>query len=272
MSCGKAIQQLRKKSGFTQTELGENLNVTSQAVSKWENDLSQPDFETIRKMTELFGITIDEFAEFCKETDSDCSAVPVKTREEKPIKREMVGVCMVCGKVVYENDIGAENPLVCKRCHDEKVSKTQAAKAEKRATTASSFKKALIIPAVIIGILMAIYLPVAIATGMPASEIAAGAVLLLLLYLAIPQIVWDDGIVASIFETICLNTFQMPGVIFEWSLDGLFSLIIIKLALCALSVLLSILAFLFGMLLCVLVAPFTFPFQIVKAHKEIYAD
>ena len=82
MSCGKAIQQLRKKIGFTQTELGENLNVTSQAVSKWENDLSQPDFETIRKMTGLFGITIDEFAELCKETDSEVAATQVKKRRK----------------------------------------------------------------------------------------------------------------------------------------------------------------------------------------------
>ena len=273
MSCGKAIQQLRKKIGFTQTELGENLNVTSQAVSKWENDLSQPDFETIRRMTELFGITIDEFAELCKETDSEVAATQVKKRnEEKSVKKEMVGVCMVCGKAVYENDIGAEDPLVCKKCHDAAEQKKQEQAESKRVRTASSFKKAMIIPAVIIGILLTIYLPVSIAKGLPAYYVVSGAVFLVLLYPVIPQLVWGYGIVADIFDAICLRTFHMPGIIFEWSMDGLKFLILMKILFCVLSFLLSIIAFVFGICLCAIVAPFTFPSQIIAARKGFFTD
>lgn len=37
---GKRIALLRRKAGYTQDELAEKLNVSPQAVSKWENDLS----------------------------------------------------------------------------------------------------------------------------------------------------------------------------------------------------------------------------------------
>ena len=42
-SIGQNIAYYRKKMGITQEGLAEKMNVTSQAVSKWENDLSYPD-------------------------------------------------------------------------------------------------------------------------------------------------------------------------------------------------------------------------------------
>lgn len=57
---GENIAALRRKAGLTQEELSEKMCVTAQAVSKWENDLSCPDIETIRSMAKLFGVTVDE--------------------------------------------------------------------------------------------------------------------------------------------------------------------------------------------------------------------
>lgn len=54
------IQKYRKKSGLTQEELAENLGVTFQAVSKWENAKSAPDIKLLPEMAELFGCYIDE--------------------------------------------------------------------------------------------------------------------------------------------------------------------------------------------------------------------
>lgn len=39
-SIGKTIRRLRKERGLTQEELAERLNITSQAVSKWESEIS----------------------------------------------------------------------------------------------------------------------------------------------------------------------------------------------------------------------------------------
>lgn len=57
---GKRISQYRKNLGMTQDKLAEQLGVTAQAVSKWENDQSCPDITTLPKLSEIFGITTDE--------------------------------------------------------------------------------------------------------------------------------------------------------------------------------------------------------------------
>ena len=57
---GKRIMACRKRLGLTQDALAEQLGVTAQAVSKWENDLSCPDINILPKLAEIFGITTDE--------------------------------------------------------------------------------------------------------------------------------------------------------------------------------------------------------------------
>lgn len=56
---GDKIKLLRRKRKLTQSQLANELNVTAQAVSKWEKGLSYPDIETIIKISELFGVTTD---------------------------------------------------------------------------------------------------------------------------------------------------------------------------------------------------------------------
>ena len=57
---GKRIMQYRKNKGMTQDKLAEALGVTPQAVSKWENDQSCPDINTLPKLAAIFDITTDE--------------------------------------------------------------------------------------------------------------------------------------------------------------------------------------------------------------------
>lgn len=58
MSLGKTLSDLRKNARLTQSELGERLSISAQAISKWENDASQPDISTLMKLAEIYGITI----------------------------------------------------------------------------------------------------------------------------------------------------------------------------------------------------------------------
>lgn len=50
---------LRKKAGWSQEELAEQMNVTRQSVSKWEGAQSIPDLEKIIKLSQLFGVSTD---------------------------------------------------------------------------------------------------------------------------------------------------------------------------------------------------------------------
>lgn len=56
---GLKISEYRKQKGLTQEELASRLNVTPQAVSKWENDLSIPDLPILIEISNLFHISLD---------------------------------------------------------------------------------------------------------------------------------------------------------------------------------------------------------------------
>ena len=53
------IIELRKKSGWSQEELAEKMNVSRQSVSKWEGAQSVPDMERILRLSEIFGVSTD---------------------------------------------------------------------------------------------------------------------------------------------------------------------------------------------------------------------
>lgn len=57
---GTRLVELRKKYNFTQADIGKKLNVSVQAVSKWENDSSLPDYDYLIKLADLFNTSIDE--------------------------------------------------------------------------------------------------------------------------------------------------------------------------------------------------------------------
>lgn len=53
------IVRLRKQNGFSQEELAEKMNVSRQAVSKWESAQSIPDLSKILQLSQIFGVTTD---------------------------------------------------------------------------------------------------------------------------------------------------------------------------------------------------------------------
>lgn len=57
---GDFIKKLRKEKQLTQKELGEKLNITDKAISKWERGLSFPDIAVLKDLAEFFEIDISE--------------------------------------------------------------------------------------------------------------------------------------------------------------------------------------------------------------------
>lgn len=57
---GSRIAKFRKAKGLTQEELANQLGVSSQAVSKWENDASCPDISLLPQLCRVLGVTTDE--------------------------------------------------------------------------------------------------------------------------------------------------------------------------------------------------------------------
>lgn len=60
MTVSEKIYTLRTRLGLSQEELAEKLGVSRQSVSKWETGQSVPDLEKIIKLSDLFGVSVDE--------------------------------------------------------------------------------------------------------------------------------------------------------------------------------------------------------------------
>ena len=59
-SFGQRFQRLRKAKGFTQEQIAERVNISYQAVSKWENDISSPDISILGELANILEVTVDE--------------------------------------------------------------------------------------------------------------------------------------------------------------------------------------------------------------------
>jgi transcriptional regulator with XRE-family HTH domain len=59
ITIGQKIAELRKQRGWTQEELATRLNVSAQAVSKWETDQSLPDVSLLVGLAGLLGVSVD---------------------------------------------------------------------------------------------------------------------------------------------------------------------------------------------------------------------
>jgi len=60
MFFNEKLRMLRKESGLTQEELADKLNVSRQAITKWESGDGTPDIENLKQISILFNTTIDE--------------------------------------------------------------------------------------------------------------------------------------------------------------------------------------------------------------------
>ncbi len=57
---GQRFQILRKKLGLKQEDIANKVNISTQAVSKWENDLSAPDISLLPELADILNVTLDE--------------------------------------------------------------------------------------------------------------------------------------------------------------------------------------------------------------------
>ena len=60
LQIGKYLSVLRKYYKITQDELASRLNVTRQAISKWETGVTIPDIELLMRLSEIYGVSIND--------------------------------------------------------------------------------------------------------------------------------------------------------------------------------------------------------------------
>ena len=82
MLTGQRIADLRTKAGITQEQLAEKLYISREMVSKWERDISQPEYSMVEKIAEILSVSpekimsrndaiLNELYSFLSDTDSN---------------------------------------------------------------------------------------------------------------------------------------------------------------------------------------------------------
>ncbi len=93
MTLAEKIAALRKQQGWSQETFAEKMDVTRQAVSKWESAQSVPDIDKLVKISNLFGVTTDYLLKeendetFNETTETDDYIVQVQKPERNDIKQ-----------------------------------------------------------------------------------------------------------------------------------------------------------------------------------------
>lgn len=60
MEIGKKLKDARMKSGFTQENVAEKINVSRQTISNWENEKSYPDIISVIALSDLYSTSLDD--------------------------------------------------------------------------------------------------------------------------------------------------------------------------------------------------------------------
>ncbi|MBR6666306.1 MAG: helix-turn-helix transcriptional regulator [Lachnospiraceae bacterium] len=84
MNFSEKLQLLRKSKGFTQEELAEKLNVSRQAVAKWEAGQTYPDVMNLIQISDMMNVTVDYLVK-----DREC-AVALQKREDNDVEELML--------------------------------------------------------------------------------------------------------------------------------------------------------------------------------------
>ena len=59
MTLGQKLKRIRSKFGLSQEQLAEIMNVSRQAITKWENDNGLPDVSNLKELSKVFDLTVD---------------------------------------------------------------------------------------------------------------------------------------------------------------------------------------------------------------------
>lgn len=96
MNLGNKIRELRRAGNLTQEQLAAALNITPQAVSKWEMGASYPDMTMIPIIASFFKVTLDELFDF----------------DVKNVEKEIEEIRLEYGKYFWGNFVKAEQILL----------------------------------------------------------------------------------------------------------------------------------------------------------------
>ena len=98
MTLGENIVRLRTQKNWSQGDLADALEISRQSVSKWETDASIPELDKLLKLSELFGVTLDELVrgEDVPKTEPVPASFTPQATPEREKRRTIAGTVLLC--------------------------------------------------------------------------------------------------------------------------------------------------------------------------------
>lgn len=284
MTIGQKLSVYRKLSGFTQQQIGERLNISAQAVSKWENDQTEPDLATMRILAGIYKVSVDELIDpentpnlFVEENEEKSTS----TEEAPPASAAPIGFCKNCGICVTEENLGERAPVIlCNRCLQAKeeeernaaekaareAAQTKKKMEQARAMRRSAYKRHNIISVVLAALATAVFVAVMISSLTSAFTVGKLAFALIGTYVVF-AFVWClrfECVVQDVVLDWISKSIEWPGLIFTFDFDGFLWMIGMKLLFWALGILFGLATGIVGCTIGLICAPFVFPFLVKK--------
>lgn len=300
MDIGKNIKTYRTQQKMTQKDLAEKLNVTFQAVSRWENNEVEPSLDILNKMSQIFNISVDQLMgkeqpakEEINEEKSAPALQPVtiiqkEVVREVPVKeRQVLCVCDYCNKPIYVDEPmmtrkqnrrgGSTTHRYHSACYEKMNQKILRDKIE---TGIKQRKKGWIVGS-IVGILVAalaiLMVCFILSSNMPImiagiiGSLIGGGLLMMLIFCAYTQ----NTVVGDVWLAVASWGFvKMPGLIFSLDLDGIIWLLTVKLVLWIISFIIAIAFIIIATVIGMILSIFFFPIavKVSYSHPEKSAE
>jgi len=290
MSVGPKIKEYRTKVGLTQKDLADQLHVTYQAVSRWENDEAEPSIDTLKEMCKIFNCSINELFEMEKKEEPKEEKVTVVEKVVVQEGKPILAVCEKCNKPIYDGSdlnrvdetvhtrVGRstrtdiERRIICNSCNEARLQKLQEQKEQAEKEFAASLKRKRIKSFVWSSIATLLTAVLAIG-GFVKGYVDAGLffiVVSVIIFFFVGTLILDNTFISEMWLTVASWGFvRMPGVIFEFSIDGFIFLIVIKIIFFVLGILLALISAAFATALAAALCIFVYPYALSKNLKGI---
>lgn len=268
---GAAIQKLRKEKGYTQSELGNMLSVSAQAVSKWENNFSQPDLDTIQELAGVFDITVDDFMRLSNGEDISDVQKEAAATEETATVYEPVADSKVSDDVGASNgdtgvtvSSGAEltqNKKTTPNYYDS-IKQTESGKKSK--VKIDGWRLFGLICAAVLGIACMITL-ICMKENVFLSILSGYG--LFALIASIGHDCWADDVFLWAWD----KSIHMPGIIFSLDFNGIVFMLVYKFIIAPIvSFIISVLLGILGSIIAMFVAIVSYPFFAPRLFRETF--
>jgi transcriptional regulator with XRE-family HTH domain len=271
-SIGEQIKSFRIKNNLTQKDLADKLNVTPQAVSRWEQDVVEPGIGTLKQMSLIFSISLDELLHN-ELPETQPESEPINTYQEIDHRRT-IGVCEQCNRAILEGeklhrvDTYKRQHIYCDSCKidvDNKKRKRQTLDASTQRRKGYLF--GLLAGGAFFGISLAIQSNLVLTI----PDYAYVLIIVALTYAVMAFIFCvfaQNNFVGHLFFSIAVfGIVRMPGVIFTLDFGGLLFLVGVKILFGVIAFLIGATVSFFAFVVSAFFAIFVFPYAVYNSYK-----